>query len=273
MRLQVEQLDKETKDKNDRMRIIAKRLDHLERAYRKEERPLLAVDYEQQQIDDRKAFEALQKSQLQAARDSHKDNLETKARLARLVPDYKTKKDALLSRRGEEFAKRREEARQKAEEEKAKRRKTILKEREDERNRIEEEERLREEAEEEEKRLEEGQCFHVYCFLLLIFGRCRTSRRRAPPRGGRGGKDSSRGGKETRRGGQEDSGPKAARGGSRCRRREIAEDARARRGGGGPRRREGEATIRASPRPYFRSCSREYALETPHKWKRHTCIS
>ena len=169
MRLQVEQLDKETKDKNDRMRIIAKRLDHLERAYRKEERPLLAVDYEQQQIDDRVTFEAAQKSHLQAAREAHKTNLETKARLARLVPDYKTKKDALLSLRGEAYAKRREEARQKAEDEKAKRRKRILKEREDERKRIEEEERLMREAEEEERRLEQGGLYQCCHRLLTVY--------------------------------------------------------------------------------------------------------
>ncbi len=44
MRLQVEQLDKETKDRNELVCIIAKSLDHVHRAYRKEERPLLALD-------------------------------------------------------------------------------------------------------------------------------------------------------------------------------------------------------------------------------------
>ena len=36
MRLQVQQLEKEKKDMQERMRLIAKRLDHTERAFRKE---------------------------------------------------------------------------------------------------------------------------------------------------------------------------------------------------------------------------------------------
>jgi len=47
MKLQVEQLEKEKRDLNQRLRIVAKRVDHLERACRKEERPLLGQDYEQ----------------------------------------------------------------------------------------------------------------------------------------------------------------------------------------------------------------------------------
>ena len=36
VKLQVQQIEKEKKDQNERLRIIAKRLDHLERAFRKE---------------------------------------------------------------------------------------------------------------------------------------------------------------------------------------------------------------------------------------------
>ena len=72
VKLQVQQIEKEKKDQNERLRIVAKRLDYLERAFRKEECPLLAKDYEQQQIDDRKAFEEAQKSRLEAARQAHK---------------------------------------------------------------------------------------------------------------------------------------------------------------------------------------------------------
>ncbi len=61
------------------------------------------------------------------------ENLETKMRLAGLVPGYKTEKDTLISRRSEAYVKRREEARQNVELEKSKRRKMVLKEREEER--------------------------------------------------------------------------------------------------------------------------------------------
>ena len=64
MRLQVEQLEKEKKELNEKMRVLSKRLDHVERAYRKEERPLLAKDYELQQANDRVVFEAAQKARL-----------------------------------------------------------------------------------------------------------------------------------------------------------------------------------------------------------------
>jgi translation initiation factor 3 subunit A len=40
--LQVAQLEKEKKEVAERLRIVAKRVDHIERANRKEERPLLA---------------------------------------------------------------------------------------------------------------------------------------------------------------------------------------------------------------------------------------
>jgi translation initiation factor 3 subunit A len=48
--MQVAQLEKETKELNKRLRmhIIVKRVDHTERAYRKEERPLLAQHDDQQ---------------------------------------------------------------------------------------------------------------------------------------------------------------------------------------------------------------------------------
>ncbi|KAL5500955.1 TIF32 [Sanghuangporus vaninii] len=155
VRLQVQQIEKEKKDQSERLRIIAKRLDHLERAFRKEERPLLAKDYEQQQIDDRKAFEEAQKSRLEAARLAHQQDLDTKRRLTRMMDDYKSRKDVYIAKRGEEFAKKRAEATRKIQEEKEKRRQAVLKAREEERKREEEEERILHEKEEEEKRLEE----------------------------------------------------------------------------------------------------------------------
>ncbi|KAI0776959.1 hypothetical protein BD413DRAFT_469084 [Trametes elegans] len=155
MRLQVEQLEKEKRELNERMRVLSKRVDHIERAYRKEERPLLAKDYEQQQANDRAAFEAAQKARLEAHRAAHQQDVETKHRLSRMVDDYNKLKQAITSRRGEEFAKKKELAQKKMEEEKAKRRAAVLAEREAERQRLEEEERIRREQEEEEARLEE----------------------------------------------------------------------------------------------------------------------
>ncbi|OCH86931.1 hypothetical protein OBBRIDRAFT_890151 [Obba rivulosa] len=154
MRLQVEQLEKEKKELNERMRIISKRLDHVERAYRKEERPLLSKDYEEQQESDKAAFEAAQKARLEAAKLAHEHDLETKNRLSRMLGDYKVHREVIISKRAEEFARRQAQAQEKIEKEKAKRRAAVLKEREEERLRLEEEERILREKEEEEARKE-----------------------------------------------------------------------------------------------------------------------
>ncbi|PIL32545.1 transporter [Ganoderma sinense ZZ0214-1] len=154
MRLQVEQLEKEKKELNEKMRVLSKRLDHVERAYRKEERPLLAKDYELQQANDRIVFDASQKARLEAHRQAHQQDVETKRRMTRMVSDFGQMKDLIGARRGEEFAKKKELASKKMEEEKAKRRAAVLKAREVERQRLEEEERIQREQEEEEARLE-----------------------------------------------------------------------------------------------------------------------
>ena len=156
MRLQVEQLEKEKKELNEKMRIVSKRLDHVERAYRKEERPLLAKDYEVQQASDKAAHEAAQKARIETARISHQQDIQTKKRLLRVVDDWKAYRDVIAGKRSEEFKKRLAQAQKKIDEEKAKRRAAVLKEREEERLRLEEEERIRREKEEEERRAEEG---------------------------------------------------------------------------------------------------------------------
>ncbi|CAG8452482.1 12541_t:CDS:2 [Ambispora gerdemannii] len=66
VQLQVEQLEKEKKELNERLRATAKRMDHLERAYRKEEIPLLEKDYERQRKADRAYHEAAQQERLEA---------------------------------------------------------------------------------------------------------------------------------------------------------------------------------------------------------------
>lgn len=137
MRLQVEQLEKEKKELSERVRVASKRLDHTERAYRKEERPLLSEDYEVQQANDKAAHEAAQKARIENYKLSHQQDIETKARLLRMLDDYKVRRDVLVDRRGEEFSKRKAAAEKKIFDEKTKRREAVLRER--------EEERLREE--------------------------------------------------------------------------------------------------------------------------------
>lgn len=198
MRMQVEQLEKEKKELNERMRVLTKRLDHVERAYRKEERPLLAKDYEVQQANDRAVFETTQKARLEASRAAHLQDVETKHRLTRMLNDYNTLKDSIHSRRGEEFAKMQATAQKKMAEEKAKRRAAVLKEREEEYQRLEEEERIRREQEEEEARLEAGLCFSFVVHAYVHPSPCRAHRRRGAQRRGGSRCSCCRRGKEAR---------------------------------------------------------------------------
>lgn len=156
MKLQVQQLEKEKRDQAERIRVISKRLDHTERAYRKEERPLLDEDYDRQKLEDRLAFEKTQKLRVEEYKLAHQRDLDTKRRLSRMMEDFNQRKQTYINARGEAYAKKIKEAEAKIAEEKEKRRKTVMKAREDARKAAEEEERLRREQEEEERRLEEG---------------------------------------------------------------------------------------------------------------------
>ena len=156
MRLQVEQLEKEKREREARLRVIAKRIDHVERAYRQEERPLLVKDYELQQASDRGTFEQVQKGRIDAARLDHKRNLETKKRLSRVLPEFEARKAIILEKRGAEYERKLGLAQAKIEEEKTKRRTSVLKAREAERVRQEDIERANREAAEAERNKREG---------------------------------------------------------------------------------------------------------------------
>ncbi|KIY65553.1 hypothetical protein CYLTODRAFT_492209 [Cylindrobasidium torrendii FP15055 ss-10] len=153
--MQVQQLEKEKRETAQRVRIISKRIDHIERAYRKEERPLVAEDYKRQQEYDRETHNTIQESNKTASKAAHEEALLTKKRVSRMLSDYNIRRDALLKKKGEDFAKRKDAAARKIEEEKNKRRKAYIAEMEAEKRRYEEEERIRREEEEEQARLEE----------------------------------------------------------------------------------------------------------------------
>ncbi|KAJ7897398.1 hypothetical protein B0H13DRAFT_2664708 [Mycena leptocephala] len=88
---------------NKRLRFVV-RVDHIEHAYHKEERPLLA--------------------QGSRPRVVHGECLETKKWLVRMMADYEARRVVVLAKKGEEYAK--DVASGKIEEENAKRKKTVL---------------------------------------------------------------------------------------------------------------------------------------------------
>lgn len=168
MRLQVEQLEKEKKERESRLRVIAKRIDHTERAYRQEERPLLAKDYELQQAGDRSTFEQIQSGRIDAARLAHIRDLETKKRLSRILPEFEARKALILERRSAEYTRKQAVAQAKIEEEKAKRRAELLKAREEELLREEAAETARREAEELVRKEKEGTLCLARDFASLV---------------------------------------------------------------------------------------------------------
>lgn len=157
--MQVEHIAKEKRELNERLRIIAKRVDHLERAYRKEERPLLAEDYTRQKKEDREAHDRSNKAAREQAIAQQKHAQELKARLQRMMPDYLVAREAVESQRAAEFEAARVAAQKRIQEEKAKfyadviaRRKAEREERERQQAEAEAaERRAREQAEEEER--------------------------------------------------------------------------------------------------------------------------
>lgn len=160
--IKLQQLEKEKNTVSEKLRTTGKRIDHLERAFRKGEVKKLAEDYEKQRERDLAAYERTKEETLREAQEKHKADLELKHRLTRLVPFYKSFSEELRERRRDEFDRRRREAERDLERAVAARRKEARdqklrekREREEkERQLREEEERVAREKEEEEQRQE-----------------------------------------------------------------------------------------------------------------------
>ncbi|KDN45747.1 hypothetical protein K437DRAFT_274144 [Tilletiaria anomala UBC 951] len=156
VQMQVEQIEKEKRDLNERLRVIHRRMDHIERAYRREEIPLLGEDYERQKAVDLQFYNASHTTLLQAAKEKHEHDVEVKKRLIKILPDYKVLRAELEEKRKEEISQKKAKAQKMIEKEKAKRKAAAIQARKDEIARAEEEERLRVlEEERERKRAEE----------------------------------------------------------------------------------------------------------------------
>jgi translation initiation factor 3 subunit A len=149
-------LEKEKKDLNERLRIAAKRIDHIERAYRKDERPLLTQDYADQQAADRVTFEEVQKARIENSLATHTQAVASKKRLGRMQDEYKAHRTTLLAAREEEYKRLKSRAEKNLEEEKAKMRKAYVEQKEAEVRQREEVEAAALKAEEEHLRAEAG---------------------------------------------------------------------------------------------------------------------
>ena len=169
--LKLQQLEKEKREMSERLRLTGKRIDHLERAYRREEVKILPRDWERQKAEDLAAYEATKKFTLDTSKAQHEEAVALKNRLSRLVGSYEKFRDEIKQQRSQEFEQRRKAAekellkamelrrkehrlqkeRTRAAEEAEKERQRLAREAEEKRI-AEEEERARKEAEEKAQR-------------------------------------------------------------------------------------------------------------------------
>jgi translation initiation factor 3 subunit A len=83
----------------EKMIAVVKRLDHLERAFRQEEMPLLKDDYERQKTEDRIAHEERCVAIKTKAKSQHEADVQMKQSLASMMDDYRSYLEGLKARR------------------------------------------------------------------------------------------------------------------------------------------------------------------------------
>jgi len=161
--LKIKALEKEKNDMNEKLRLTWRRIDHLERALRQEERKHLPEDAAKQRERDLNAYESYKAQTLQEAEEKHKDAVALKHRLSRLVPAYERFRDDVRQQRRTEFEQRRRTAERELQRQMDQRRREFRERKarekreqeEAERKRREEEERVAREAEEKARADEE----------------------------------------------------------------------------------------------------------------------
>lgn len=153
--MKLAQLEKEKNDLNERIRTIAKRIDHLERAFRREELKHIPEDYEAQKKHDMEVYEVTKAETLAEAERKHREAVALKHRLGRLVPQFTSFRKEVSEKRHEEFDKRRKAAEREFEAKKKQRVKDVHERRRRERLEREAEEKRKKEEEERTRREEE----------------------------------------------------------------------------------------------------------------------
>ncbi|TPX30121.1 hypothetical protein SmJEL517_g06243 [Synchytrium microbalum] len=159
MALQVKQLEQERRDLQARLKILARRNDFVERAFRKEEIPLLLKDFEEQKEAEKTFQDALREATIEAARKKHTEAMQVKERMMRMLPDYREYRSKLEVKRNEEYHKLEQEAAKQIAAAKEKRKADYIKRKEEDRRRAEEEERIAAEEAEARRKMEEEEEF------------------------------------------------------------------------------------------------------------------
>lgn len=145
-------LEREKNDLNERLRVTGKRIDHLERAFRREEMKHLPEDYDKQRKLDVEEYETMKTQTLQEAEEKHTMDVSLKRRLTRLVPVYEEYRENVRQQRHAEFEKRRKTAVKELEQKKQARVKEFRERKAREQSEKEERERAEQEASEQAER-------------------------------------------------------------------------------------------------------------------------
>lgn len=153
--MKLAQLEKEKREMADKLRITGKRIDHLERAYRREEVKILPQDLERQRAEDLAAYDEKKRITLENSKKQHEDAVALKKRLSRLVAPYEQFRDEIKQQRHQQFEQRRKAAEKQLKAEMEKRRQDFHASKEKERHLKEEAERKQAEEEERERQAEE----------------------------------------------------------------------------------------------------------------------
>ena len=161
--MKLAQLEKEKNELSGKVRVIGKRIDHLERAFRREEIQHIPADYEAQKQRDLEIYETNKQETLKEAELKHTEAVALKHRLGRLVPHFTAFRKDVAEKRHEEFDRRRKAAerdfeakkKQRVKEVQDRRRREKMEREEAQRRQQEEDERVRREEEERTAREEE----------------------------------------------------------------------------------------------------------------------
>ena len=94
---------KERQDMERKLQRLAKSMDHLERAKREEEVPLIEAAYKLKMAEDEQYHTTMQQQNAEKHRQTWETNVEEKKRLAKMTADKEEFAAAIVSRRSEEF--------------------------------------------------------------------------------------------------------------------------------------------------------------------------
>lgn len=153
--MQIEQLNKDKKSLEEKMKVVFKKADHLERALRKHELKFLAEEAATQKDRDAKAYEELKKARVEKARKEFDSAVEMKQRLNRVMPDYSAFKAKIDEQNAAKIAELKKQAQEELERAKQARIELVKQQRIEELRYRREEERAQAEEEAKKRRREE----------------------------------------------------------------------------------------------------------------------